>query len=166
MNTNNTVLNVLMYFFERIANNSPLHLADPALLAELREHGITSPNLKHLLEMHEQQDQPEPPRKLPAIDEYPLQPTMGDRVFSELECMVLSKKCRDRILELEKFGVLTPATREQVLDNLLHCNGKRRITAAVLRWTVLMVLSSQEDEDMHEYMDRFFLLEEPVKRVH
>ncbi|MFT3741818.1 MAG: DUF494 family protein [Gammaproteobacteria bacterium] len=156
----NDVLNVLMYFFERIENDSPLNMADPAMLSQLRQQGMLNDKLEQLMSCMNVVR----PSGIQQIENYPLQPISGARVFSPLECARLSKKCRGILLKFEKMGVLTPLNRELVIDSLLQHPDP--ITIAALKWAVLHILSCDEDQNASFQMERFLLSEEDMECVH
>jgi len=69
------------------------------------------------------------------------------RIFSPQEEVKLDIECRNFLLFLEHNGILTPITREIVIDRLMAVENKR-IALDELKWTVLMVLLSQSDDDI------------------
>ena len=71
----------------------------------------------------------------------------GVRVFSDSELARLSTECRGLLLKLERAHVLSPAQREIVVERLLALDTEEPDTEQ-LRWVVLMVLSSQPDQEL------------------
>ena len=69
----------------------------------------------------------------------------GVRVFSDSELARLSTECRGLLLTLERARVLTPAQRELVIERMLALDADEPDTEQ-LKWVVLMVLSSQPDQ--------------------
>jgi Smg protein len=71
----------------------------------------------------------------------------GVRVFSDSELARLSTECRGLLLKLERAHVLSAAQREIVVERLLALDTEEPDTEQ-LRWVVLMVLSSQPDQEL------------------
>ncbi len=69
------------------------------------------------------------------------------RVFCTQEKRKLDLECRDFLLFLERSGILTPDTREIVIDRAMAVQNDT-LSLDELKWTVLMVLLSQSDDDL------------------
>lgn len=78
-----------------------------------------------------------------------IKPTISSafRIFSPQEEKKLDIECRDLLLFLEHSAILTPTTREIVIDRVMAVENEK-ITLDELKWTVLMVLLSQSDDDI------------------
>ncbi|KAF3977994.1 MAG: DUF494 domain-containing protein [Methylococcales symbiont of Iophon sp. n. MRB-2018] len=69
------------------------------------------------------------------------------RIFSAAEEKKLDIECRDFLLFLEHNGILTDLTREIVIDRAMALDNEI-LTIEELKWTILMVLLSQPDDDI------------------
>ena len=69
------------------------------------------------------------------------------RIFCQQEEIKLDLECRNFLLFLEHSGILTPTTREIVIDRALAIENER-LTLDELKWTVLLVLLRQSDDDV------------------
>jgi len=67
-------------------------------------------------------------------------------VFCEGELSRLSTECRGFLLTLERLGILSPQQREVVIERMLALDADELDTEQ-LKWVVLMVLSSQPDQE-------------------
>jgi Smg protein len=68
------------------------------------------------------------------------------RIFTAQEQIKLNLECRDFLLFLQHNGILTSTTREIVIDRAMAIEHDK-ITLDELKWTVLLVLLSQSDDD-------------------
>ncbi len=69
------------------------------------------------------------------------------RIFSPQEETKLDLECRNFLLFLQHSGILTATTREIVIDRALAIENEK-LTLEELKWTVLLVLLSQSDDDV------------------
>lgn len=69
------------------------------------------------------------------------------RIFSLQEEIKLDIECRDFLLFLEHSGIITATTREIVIDRAMAIETDI-LTLDDLKWTVLLVLLSQSDDDV------------------
>ena len=69
------------------------------------------------------------------------------RIFCPQEEIKLDIECRNFLLFLEHSGILTATTREIVIDRALAIENEQ-LTLDELKWTVLLVLLSQSDDDV------------------
>ena len=67
------------------------------------------------------------------------------RVFSEEEKAVLNEESLGFLMFLEQAGILTPATRELVLDRIIALDNE--LDTEQLKWVVLIVLHSHPGEE-------------------
>jgi Smg protein len=67
------------------------------------------------------------------------------RVFAEGELSRLSTECRGFLITLERMGILSSQQREVVIERMLALDADELDTEQ-LKWVVLMVLSSQPDQ--------------------
>jgi len=68
------------------------------------------------------------------------------RIFCEGEVTRLSTECRGFLLTLERLGILSTQQREVVIERMLALDSDELDTEQ-LKWVVLMVLSSQPDQE-------------------
>jgi Smg protein len=68
------------------------------------------------------------------------------RIFSSREEIKLDLECRGFLLFLEHSAILNATTREIVIDRAMALENKN-LTLLELKWTVLLVLLSQSDDD-------------------
>ena len=73
--------------------------------------------------------------------------TSAFRIFSPQEEKKLDIECRDLLLFLEHSAILTASTREIVIDRAMALENEI-LSLEELKWTVLMVLLSQTDDDI------------------
>ncbi len=73
--------------------------------------------------------------------------TSAFRIFSAQEEQKLDIECRDFLLFLEHSAILTASTREIVIDRAMALENEM-LSLDELKWTVLMVLLSQTDDDI------------------
>lgn len=155
-------LQIFMYIFEKLKSEHPLLTDAKSLLVELKKSNISPREIHQLMELlnylaqHSTQKQ---------IANHPLQTHLGTRIFTSLECQRLNKKCRGLLLTFEQKGILTSVTRELVIDQLVYFNNKQ-IDEAFIKWTILKVLSGQNDDSIIAHMAAFLLNETPSKEVH
>ncbi len=69
------------------------------------------------------------------------------RIFTDHEIDKLDLECRNFVMFLEQIGILTPANREIVLDRIMALENEE-ISLDKLKWIVLMVLLSQQDDEV------------------
>jgi Smg protein len=149
----NNLLQALMYFFERIQTDQPILPNDEQIALDLKEMGFPMDKLhdtiSHIQEWSDSEE---------LIKEYPLQPHSGTRVFEPFEAARLTQKAQNIILVLERTGILTPETREQIIDQAVHLEA-HPVYPAHIKWIALMVLSKQSDKIPAAYMERLMLHE-------
>lgn len=133
------VFDVLIYLFENYMDREVDLTPDPDLIrTELAEAGFPQVEINKAFEWLES-----------LTDQQAIKPVSSPafRVFSSQEAARLDTECRGLILFLEQSGILTPASRELVIDRILAFN-EDSITLENLKWVVLMVLFSQPDEEI------------------
>lgn len=67
------------------------------------------------------------------------------RIFSEVEKNILNQECLSFILFLEQSGILTPVTRELVLDRIIALGHVLDIEQ--FKWIVMIVLHTHPGEE-------------------
>lgn len=85
------------------------------------------------------------------------------RLYNPFEKQWLSADCRGYITRLQRCGVLTVSTRETVIDRLLvlASDGDSPIEIEQLKWTVMMVLSSNGEDRAFAHMEALVHAEQP-----
>jgi Smg protein len=78
-------------------------------------------------------------------DAMPLAGGPAMRVFCDGELSRLSTECRGFLFTLERLGILSSQQREVVIERMLALDADELDTEQ-LKWVVLMVLSSQPDQ--------------------
>lgn len=75
------------------------------------------------------------------------------RIYSDWELQYLDLACRSLLLNLEQSGILSPSSRELVLDRVMALENQD-LDAEDLKWIVLMVLFNQPgQEDAYVWME-------------
>jgi len=157
---NENVFDVLMYLFENyFYENAEPNPDRETLENELSEVGFTSPEVNKAFKWL---DDLADPQRRPAL-------TTADvpsvRVFNEPECRKLDLECRGFLLFLEQAGILTPSSRELVIDRLMALDGDD-IDLDALKWVVLMILFSQPgDEEAYAWMETL-IFENSAQQLH
>jgi Smg protein len=67
------------------------------------------------------------------------------RVYSEEEKAILNEESQGYLVYLEQAGVLTPVTRELILDRVIALDNE--LDTEQLKWIVLIVLHSHPGEE-------------------
>jgi len=82
------------------------------------------------------------------VEQSPIKPNIPSafRIFSPEEEIKLDLECRDFLLFLEHNAILNAITREIVIDRAMALENKK-LTLLELKWTALLVLLSQSDDD-------------------
>lgn len=133
------VFDVLIYLFENYMDDETELNPDPdAIRTELLEAGFPHKEVNRAFDWLESLSEQKPIQScsLPSF-----------RVFSEQECAKLDTECRGLLMFLEQSAILTPASRELVVDRAMALN-EDSISLENLKWIVLMVLFSQPDEEI------------------
>ncbi|MCP5142608.1 MAG: DUF494 domain-containing protein [Chromatiales bacterium] len=75
------------------------------------------------------------------------------RIYSDDEQAKLDVECRGFLMYLEQLGILSPVSRELVIDRVMALSDED-VDADDLKWVVLMVLFSQPgQEDAYAWME-------------
>ncbi len=128
------MFDVLIYLFENYLDNEIEMFGDAdAIASELIDAGFEQPEVSKAFDWLES-----------LTEESTITPTVSSafRIFSEQEKVVLDLECRDFLMFLEHSKILTPTTREIVIDRAIALKNEN-ITLEKLKWLVLMVLLSQ-----------------------
>jgi Smg protein len=135
-----SVLDILIYVFDRyMLDEAPEILERNELALDLERAGFAHAHVERALEW-----------LADLAGEHARPRVQGSersvRIFSECELIRLSTECRGFLMTLERLGVLSPAQREIVVDRMLALDADELDTEQ-LKWVVLMVLSSQPDQE-------------------
>lgn len=130
------MFDVLMYLFETYVQSELDFMVDQDALAdELTRAGFQKHEiykaitwLEELAALHDEQSIA---ASASAIDSF--------RIFAAQEIQKLSTECRGFLLFLEQVRVLTPETREIVIERLMELDAPE-IELDDLKWVVMMVL--------------------------
>ena len=139
--TTGSVLDILIYVFDRYMLDAAPEVPQREQLAEALEHAGFAPAkveraldwLSDLAFGH-----------LHAGDLAPARPAL--RVFTDSEQARLGRESRGLLLQLERARVLTPQQREIVVERMLALDTEEP-DSEQLKWVVLMVLSSQPGQE-------------------
>jgi len=136
---NGSVLDILIYVFDRYMLDEVPEVPERDDLArQLEGAGFTHHNVERALDWL---------ADLAGVrDALPLAAKGGAlRIFSDGELSRLSTECRGFLFTLERLGVLSSQQREVVIERMLALDADELDTEQ-LKWVVLMVLSSQPDQ--------------------
>jgi Smg protein len=134
-----SVLDILIYVFDRYMLDEVPEVPEREDLArQLEGAGFTHRNVERALDWL---------ADLACVrDALPLAGSgPAVRVFSDGELSRLSTECRGFLLTLERLGILSSQQREVVIERMLALDADELDTEQ-LKWVVLMVLSSQPDQ--------------------
>src|ERR1051325_166019 len=134
-----TVLDILIYVFDRYMLDEVPEVPEREDLArQLEGAGFTQHNVERALDWFADLAW--------GRDALPLE-GRGPAVciFCEGEQTRLSTECRGFLLTLERLGILSTQQREVVIERMLALDADELDTEQ-LKWVVLMVLSSQPDQ--------------------
>lgn len=141
-----------------------MHLtSDQKMLSDLEKLGFSLDKLHNTIAQIQElaETDPEPYASMP---EYPLQPHLGTRVLDTFEAKRLTKRAQNLIFKLEQIGILTPQTRELVIDQAIHLE-VHPVFPSHVKWVVLAILAKQPDKIRTAYMERL-LLNEKREQIH
>ena len=144
--TTGSVLDILIYVFDRYMLEEPSHVPHREHLArDLEQAGFARANVERALDwltalaFGQERARPEDARG-PGSEG-------AMRIFTDSELARLSSECRGLLLRLERARVITPLQRELVIERLLALGADEPDTEQ-LKWVVLMVLSSQPGQEL------------------
>lgn len=133
------VFDVLIYLFENYMDDETELTPDPdAIRTELLEAGFPQREVNKAFDWLESLAEQTPIKTAS---------TPAFRVFSSQESAKLDTECRGLLMFLEQSGILTPASRELVVDRVMALN-EETISLENLKWIVLMVLFSQPNQEI------------------
>ncbi|MFP4639667.1 MAG: DUF494 family protein [Guyparkeria sp.] len=136
-----TVLDLLMFLFENYMEDEdrfPPQNERAGLQTKLLEAGFDHDEIDHAFEWLEgvlQQGSVDGAEHAQAF-----------RVYSDEEQAALDVDARGFLMQLEQIGVLSPSTRETVIERALAL-GEDEIDVERLKWVVLLVLFAKPGEE-------------------
>jgi Smg protein len=153
-----TAVDVLMYLFENfIDEDTRIDPQRDIMLGELEQLGFP------LHEIHKAFDWLEDLATLQGSLRGPRKIT-STRIFSELEKILLDAECLGFLIHLEDNNILTPVTRELVLDRVVALDTELDIEQ--LKWIVMIVLYSHPgEENAYAWMESM-VFEQNVSYMH
>ena len=135
-----SVVDVLMFLFER-------YLGDENEVMDERDH--MQVRLEEVGFQHQEIDQAfdwlEDLASIHDEEEYYLLNPDSTRIFSNEEKAVLNEDCLGFIMFLEQTNILTPTTRELVLDRVIAL--EHELDIEQLKWIVMIVLHTHPGEE-------------------
>lgn len=135
-----TVVDVLMYLFENIIGEDiPFDTDDEVFFVQLEEMGF--PQHEILRAFDWLQDLADLEHSPATVDR--LSTTV--RIYSELEMLLLDTECISFLMYLEQNAILTPDTRELILDRVIALDVE--LDVEQLKWIVMIVLYSHPNEE-------------------
>lgn len=131
------MFDIIIYLFENYLDDESGFVPDPeAIRTELLEAGFPQGEVNKAFEWLESLTQQQ--------DINSAAPSF--RVFSSEETTKLDTDCRGLLIFLEQSGILTPASRELVIDRLMDFSDDE-ISLENLKWVVLVILFSRPEEE-------------------
>ncbi len=133
------IFDVLIYLFENYLDDDIDLLPDSeGIKTELLQAGFEQTEVNNAFDWLET-----------LTEKNYIKPTVPSafRIFYAQEKIKLDLECRNCLLFLENNGILTPTSREIVIDRAMAIETKQ-LSLDELKWTVLMVLLSQSDDDV------------------
>ena len=131
------LFDIIIYLFENYLDDESGFVPDPEVIrTELVEAGFSHAEVNKAFEWLEslthQQD---------IVSAAP-----SFRVFSVDEAEKLNIECRGLLIFLEQIGILTPTSRELVINRLMEFSNDE-ISIENLKWVVLVILFTRPDEE-------------------
>ncbi len=139
------VVDVLMYLFENIiTEENPRFTEHEHMYDRLEDMGFPQHEilmafdwLETLSELHAKKLATDNPRADIS--------TGSIRIYSELEKLLLDNECIGFLIQLEQSQVITPETRELILDRVIALDVE--LDLEQLKWIAMIVLYSQPGEE-------------------
>lgn len=157
---NENIIDVLVYLFENYLSeqiNLKEQYTKNNISNGLEQAGFEKPTIDHaiswLLNINDQKQQvlPQSPDAI--------------RFYTPFEVELLDQEGIDFICYLESTGILTPTTRELLLNGLLNLNADN-IDVDDLQWLALIILFSQPDEEQAFASMESLMFDPPVDHEH
>lgn len=139
------VVDVLMYLFENIiTDENPVFPENEHMFDRLEDMGFPQHEillafdwLEDLAQIHT--DQQVSSGYVQSVN------TQAVRIYSDLEKMLLEPECISFLMHLEQNLVITPISREVILDRVIALDVELELEQ--LKWIVMIVLYSQPGEE-------------------
>jgi len=136
---NEDIFDVLIYLFENYMDSDMDIDADTdTLKTELKAAGFNSKNIIQAFEWLDTLVQQEEPM---------FKSNKNFRIFCAEENQKLGIECRDFIYFLQRLDILTPITRELVIDRAMAIDS-HQVSIEKIQWICLIVLLNQPDEEL------------------
>ena len=153
------VLDVLTYMFESYFEETDAMFNRDMLVEELIEVGFEHSEVEKAFNWLA--DLPTSHEDLSLIS--PKQTTT--RIYSPVEAKKLDSNCQGYLLELEQMQILTPASRELVIDRLMALEADE-ITIDQLRWVCLIVLNNLSGSDLPYHWLEDIIMDLSSSQIH
>jgi len=138
-----SVFEILVYVFDRyLLEDLPAAAERDTIARDLESAGFGGANVERALDWLADLAEVRERGALPADER-------SFRIYSEEEHARLGTAARGMLASLEASGILNPEQREIVIERLLALDSDD-IDIEQVKWVVLMVLSSQPDQE-HAY---------------
>lgn len=154
-----SILSVLMYLFKHHLQKDQKLSGDDNLIEELEDAGF-----KRLLIVQAFEWLASLAFET-ALDDGIAPSATSFRVYSTEECQLISADCRSLLLSLEHAGVLTNATRETVINQLLQLEDEG-IDINLVKWVTMMVLFNTPEMEQQLSNMELLILSESVHGEH
>lgn len=135
-----TVFDVLMYLFENYYMDEELPVSpdQESMEQELQNAGFPAQEITQAFDWLESLSKNSHPSDIPTGNSI--------RLFSRDEMDRLDTRCRGLLLFLDQMGVLTPSSRERVIEQAMALENED-FDIEQMKWVVLMVLFNQPGEE-------------------
>ncbi|WP_223786947.1 DUF494 domain-containing protein [Marinicella meishanensis] len=157
---NENIIDVLVYLFENYLSeqaNLQEQYTKNSIYDGLEQAGFEQSTIDHafdwLLSIHDKTHQPVE-QSADAI-----------RIYTNAELELLDEEGINFIHYLESSGILTPNTRELLINGLLNLNADN-IDVDDLQWLALIILFSQPDEEQAFASMESLMFDPPVDHEH
>jgi Smg protein len=136
---NEDIFDVLIYLFENYMNSEvETTPSSDELKTELKEAGFTNNCISKAFNWLD---------SLALQQDSEFKSPTNFRIFCAEEIQKLDLECRDFLLLLERLDILTPNTRELVIDRAMAIE-ESLISIDEIKWISLIVLLSQPDDEL------------------
>ncbi|MFV8836302.1 DUF494 family protein [Aquisalimonas sp.] len=154
------VFDVLMYLFENYFYDDEPQPDRDSLEGELFEAGFHPGEVRRafawLEDLADSRD---------LVGATALSGSRSIRLFTDRESAKLDQECRGFILFLEQIGVLTPVSREVIIDRAMALDDED-VDLDQVKWVTLMVLFNQPgQEEAYAWMENY-LFDNPMHLIH
>jgi len=154
------MLDVLMYLFEHYMDDATIKADDQETLkSRLTDAGFTSRDIHKAFGWMDALSTDNQTTRHHQVNNSSI------RLYSWEEERLLDSECRGYLHFLEQCGVLSPITRELVIDRILALENDD-IDLDNLKWVILMVLFNQPDQDTNTSRMEDLIFSEPATSIH